>query len=75
MRLKADINMTDFIKQVGNCQADVFLDTGNDLLNLKSTLSQYVFAVIGNDRELLGKAEVRCADESDLALLSDYLIQ
>ena len=73
MRLKADVNVTEFIRQVERCSQDVFLQTEEDNLNLKSTLSQYVFVVIEENPGVRGKAQVVCEDEADYELLGAYL--
>lgn len=73
MRLKADVNVTEFIRQVEQCRHDVFLQTDEDHLDLKSTLSQYVFVVIEDNQDVRGRAQVICEDEADYELLGAYL--
>lgn len=54
MRLKKDIHIPAFIHTVNNCSGDVlFLTEKGDRLNLKSTLSQFIFAtVIAGEKDL-----------------------
>ena len=50
MRLKKNVSLKDFIDTVKRCQHDVYFESNEgDHLNLKSTISQFVFASAGND--------------------------
>lgn len=46
-----------------------------DRLNLNSTLSKFVFAVIIENKEILGSAEIICENPADYGLLKDFLEQ
>ena len=57
MRLKEGIDLVAFFRRVKECKGDVFLETEEgDQLNLKSALSQYVFVVLTEQREILTDA-------------------
>ncbi len=74
MYLKQDINIVAFLKKVGQCEGDVLLRMkGTDVLNLRSTLCQYVFAVAATHKDLIEAAEVICERESDVYLIEDFL--
>lgn len=74
MKLKPTINIPAFLKSVQNCRASVrFTTAEGDELNLKSTLSQFVFAAVCTD-ELLGlKGSIQIEDPQDQAILAEYL--
>lgn len=74
MKLKENINLVEFLKQTRNCRSDVYLETeGEDMLNLKSVLSQYVVVAMSGQRELLENAQVVCKEDADYQTLSEYL--
>mgnify|MGYP000395895134 len=53
MKLKGNINMMDFLKELKKCTGEVFFETPDgDCLALKSALSQYIFCTIANEPEL-----------------------
>ncbi len=73
-RLKKDADLAKFLIAVKGCKADVFFDSSEgDILNLASTLTQYVFCSMAGNEELLANGSIRCTDEADYALLSDYV--
>ena len=64
MRLKEGIDLVAFVRRVKECKGDVFLETEEgDQLNLKSALSQYVFVVLTEQREILRNSIVACDSE------------
>lgn len=74
MNLKPDISLPDFFQAVHACQGQVLFETPEgDQLNLKSALSQYVFAtaVAGQLRAL--KGQLSC-DQADLPRLEAFLL-
>lgn len=74
MKLKPAANIPAFLKAVQSCRADVYFITAEgDELNLKSTLSQFVFAAVcaGELRELKGCIQLE--DPQDTAALAEYL--
>ena len=74
MRLKKEIDLLDFLKHLKNCKGDVRLrTTEGDLLNLKSTLSQYIFVSIGTSHNSLLEGSIECTNDSDRVYLRDYL--
>lgn len=75
MTIKRDVDCLDFLTQVKACRGEVlFKSAEGDVLNLKSVLSQYVFAAVMERREFISRGEVVCEDESDYAVLSDFLM-
>ena len=74
MKLKPNINISAFLKAVQSCRADVhFTTVEGDALNLKSTLSQFVFAAVCIE-ELRGlKGSVQIEDPRDEKLLAAFL--
>lgn len=76
MRLKTDIDITQFLSQVKKCSRDIYYETTEgDLLNLSSALSQYVFCSIANKPKYWKTGTVRCKDKADYQLLSTYLVE
>lgn len=73
MKLKKDVNLIDFLKEVQKCRCDVYLETEDeDKLNLKSVLSQYLFVVLAEQSDVWEHGSIRCAEE-DEDLLGEYL--
>ena len=74
MYLKHPINTVDFFKAIDRCSGEVLLRTREkDILNLRSQLCRFVFAVALTDRNFFDKAVVECSVPSDYAILHDYL--
>lgn len=74
MKLKPTADIPAFLQAVQHCKAKVcFTTADHDELNLKSTLSQFVFTAVctGNLRELNGNIEVE--DPQDAERLAEYL--
>lgn len=75
MRLKEEADLVAFIRQVRECENDVFLRTEEgDQLNLKSALSQYLFVVLAEQHEILRNSKVACSLE-DRSRLAAFLEQ
>ena len=73
MRLKEGIDLVAFVRRVKECKGDVFLETEEgDQLNLKSALSQYVFVVLTEQREILRNSIVAC-DSQDQEKLAEFV--
>ena len=73
MRIKEHTDFMRFLKAVRECSQDVLFQTDEgDRLNLKSALSQYVFAMIFSKPELLCAGKIWCARE-DFPKLSEFL--
>lgn len=75
MKLKPGIDYAAFLKTVQLCSTDVYFETNQgDCLNLKSALSQFVFAAcISGDLDGLD-SRIRCGDPKDARILSAYLL-
>lgn len=74
MKLKQLKQYIDFFEAVQTCAADVyFCSDEGDRLNLKSKLSQFLFASICGDRDYLRGGSVVCQNEDDYDRLSSYL--
>nr|WP_314464743.1 hypothetical protein [uncultured Clostridium sp.] len=74
MKLISTINVIEFLHAVSACHGDVFFHTPEgDILNLKSTLSQYIFAVIESKPALLETGDIICKDANDMIHLQNYL--
>ena len=74
MKLKQLNQYIDFMEAVQSCTADVyFCSDEGDRLNLKSTLSQFLFASICGDKDYLRGGTVVCQNEDDYDRLSSYL--
>lgn len=73
-KLKQNIDYGRFFTALNACQGDVYFDTiNNDHLNLKSTLSQFVFScALSQCRELLDGFIV-CTVEDDYKRLQNFL--
>ena len=76
MKLKPLDQYIDFIEAVQTCAAYVyFCSEEGDRLNLKSTLSQFLFASICGDRDYLRGGTVLCQNSTDYDRLSSYLVE
>lgn len=75
MKVNPNTNIPRFLQAVQTCRGDVHFTTpeGDDL-NLKSALSQFVFAAVvaGQLEELHG--EIQFQDPEDLPVLQGYLL-
>lgn len=73
MKLKDNVNLVDFLKQVQHCKNDVYMETEEeDKLNLKSVLSQYLFVVLVEQKDVWDHSRITCEKE-DEEFLSQYL--
>lgn len=74
--LKDNINHSAFLHAVMRCKGDILFATQEgDILNLKSALSQFVFAASFLRPEIVKNAAIRCADPSDLDGIKEYLME
>lgn len=72
-KLRKDLNLAELLKDAQKCAHDVFLSTSEgDVLNLKSTLSQYVLVVLADKEDILQTSELSC-DPSDKDKLAYYI--
>ena len=74
MRLKNDVNLVDFLNQVQKCKYDVYMETvEEDKLNLKSVLSQYLFVVLVEQKDVWD--HLRRSRSGDLGRLSGNAVR
>ena len=74
MTFNRKCNIADFLKAVSECHSDVLFCTNEgDSLNLKSTLSKFVFASVCMQGEFVDNGTV-VFTEQDAPRLKDYLI-
>lgn len=74
MKLKPTANIPAFLKAVQSCRTEVHFTTDEgDSLNLKSTLSQFVFAAVCTDELRKLKGYIQIEDPQDAELLAEYL--
>lgn len=74
MKLKALNQYIDFVEAVQGCKGEVFFCSAEgDRLNLKSMLSQFLFAAACGDRAFLTEGHVECASVGDYQRLAPYL--
>ncbi len=74
MKLKANIDYKEFLAIVHSCKGEVYYDTvEGDRLNLKSTLSEYLFATAAVTSDIIEDGGVVCQQEEDYALLSKFV--
>lgn len=75
MRLNMNAITLDFMHAVSQCVEDVFFTTPEgDVLNLKSELSKYVFAVIAAQPQKAVAGEIVCKNSSDTARILPYAV-
>ena len=54
MRIKTNIDVVYFLRQIQKCCGEVLFETPEgDRLALKSTLSQYIFCTLASNAELI----------------------
>ena len=75
MHIKKGTNFGQMIAVVKDCLGEVFLKSDQgDILNLKSTLSQYVFLSMGLDTDIWDWL-IECTEPQDYEALSPFLTQ
>lgn len=73
--LKKEADLSGFIRQIEKCQGDILFRTNQgDVLNLRSTLSAYVFAALAGKPELLYAGWVECCCAEDAGQLGMYFV-
>lgn len=76
MKLRNDISIRDFLTQVHQCAGEVEFHTAEgDVLNLKSALSQYLFAAVTTRPALMETASVVCCEQEDYERLRAYFCE
>lgn len=74
MKLLDDINLADFFRKVQTCRGEVLLVTSEgDRLNLKSALSQFVFAAAIRGNLQFSGASILLEYPGDKDTLTDYI--
>ncbi|WP_130838305.1 polya polymerase [Lachnoclostridium sp. Marseille-P6806] len=74
MKLKKNADLIRFIKTAARCRGEVLYQTAEgDRLNLKSTLSQYLFATAAGGEGFIPGGELCCELEADAELLKEFL--
>ncbi len=75
MRLKENIDYSVFLKTVQKCQGEVLLVTSEgDQLNLKSTLSQFIFAAAISGKLRLSEGRLKLENGEDILLLETFTV-
>ena len=73
MNLKKGIDILAFMKRLGSCKGNVFFETPEDKIDLKSILSQYVFVTVMNNPKLMSNGVITCEKEEDFVYLEPFL--
>lgn len=74
MKLRKGVDPVQFLKQVNLCSDEVlFCTQEGDVINLKSKLSQMVFAVAAADEEMLEMASIVCKNKEDEKVLGEFI--
>ena len=74
MRLKESISSVELFKAIDSCAGDVLLRTPEgDVLNLRSKLCRYIFAMAAAEQDFFRDARIDCKDASDYGVLSKFL--
>lgn len=74
MYLKQPVNAVAFFEAIDGCRGEVLLHTKEkDVLNLRSQLCRFIFAVALSGQTFFSDARVECSEETDYVLLRDYL--
>lgn len=73
MKIKENVDVVNLIKAIKRCHQNVYFHTRDgDRLNLKSTLSQYLFSVAARDAAFLAGGKIECQDPEDDRLLETF---
>jgi len=74
MKLKPNIDYVAFLFQVRKCAGEVWFCTdAGDKLNLKSTLSEYIFLSTAEAPEIAASGRIECENGPDAALLAKFV--
>lgn len=65
MLIKKDVDYLQLLKTVKKCTGNVYYQAETDRLNIKSTLSQYVFLANIPKRPVQKKEEIICDNSQD----------
>lgn len=76
MKLRKNIDYGRLLQAIGRCSGNVMLvTTDGDCLNLKSTLSQFIFAAAVSGRVRLQDAALQIESKTDEAILLPFLCE
>lgn len=76
MKLRKNIDYGRLLQAIGQCSGNVMLvTTDGDCLNLKSTLSQFIFAAAVSGRVRLQDAALQIESKTDEAILLPFLCE
>ncbi len=76
MQLRKNVDLVAFLAAVQQCQGEVIFSTPEgDVLNLKSTLSKYIFALAAAKPDIQETGNVCCQNPADVATLQDYVAE
>ena len=74
MKFRKNANLIRLIEAVKKCSGDVYFNSAEgDHLNLASTLSQFLFAAVCEDKEFLREGDVVCDNAADYEKLLPFL--
>lgn len=74
MYINGKIDMLEFFQRIQRCEGTVeFCTQEGDCLNLRSTLSKYLFVTLGENEALMQSGRLICSHESDYQLLAEFL--
>ncbi|WP_455501345.1 hypothetical protein [Gemmiger sp.] len=74
MKFRNEVDLSAFLEAAQQCRGEVlFCTPEGDKLNLKSTLSKYLFAALAGNEELLQKGSIVCTDPQDEGRLAFFL--
>lgn len=74
MKFKKGADILKFMEDVQSCSGDIFfISQEGDRLDLKSTLSQFLFASVCSDRSFLDRGDVECQQQNDYRKLMTFL--
>ncbi len=76
MKLRQGIDSIQFFQAVQACKGEVrFCSKQGDILNLKSALSQYLFAFLLARKDFLESGQITCSQAEDQLRLKNLLMK
>ena len=73
MNLKNKADIRAFMQAIKGCGGNVFFESPEDKIDLKSVLSQYVFCSIMNNKKLMDSGSIRCENTEDYGKLEQFM--
>lgn len=74
MKLKKGIDIEQFMERVKQCDGDIhFCTEEGDILNVKSTLAQYIFMVVIRQEQLMLNGHLEFSNDADAEILRDFI--